>query len=62
MTLRRDGNEDLFAVVRAWVARYYPGRVARRLRLTLDGGEEVRLPVPPPCGPPRDEQDRQREK
>jgi len=40
-------NEALAAVVRAWVATWYPGRVARRLRIDLDDGERVQLPVRP---------------
>lgn len=40
-------TEDLFAVIHAWVSTHYPGRVARRLTLRLDGDEVLALPVPP---------------
>jgi len=44
-------NSDLFKLVRAYVERFYPGRVARRISVELDDGEKIKLPVSP--GTPR---------
>ena len=41
-----DDNQALFAIARSWVARHYPGRLARRLTLHLDDGDTVQLPIP----------------
>lgn len=57
-----DPTDDLFRAAREWLARYYPGRLLRRVRLDLDPEEQVVLPVPvgtiaspppplPPIGP-----------
>jgi hypothetical protein len=41
-----DSTDALFRAARDWLARYYPGRLVRRLHLELDDGDRVRLPVP----------------
>lgn len=39
-------NEELFRIVAEWVRSTYPGRLPRRLRISLDGEDEVTLPIP----------------
>ncbi len=43
---REPNNDELFSVARAWTARFYAGRVLRRLSLELDDGSKVKLPIP----------------